>query len=1003
MPWRIEMLGGLTVVHAERRISRFQTQKTGALLAYLALHPGKSHAREAIAEILWPEGDPIAIRNRLNQAISSLRRQLHPPELGPGNVLVTDHHSIGINVQTVVTDTEEFEREIRLAERAESLDDKIKFLEQAVGRYKGELLEGYYEEWVFSKRIHLADLYDKALQELIRSQVAAGNPEGAIDPARRRLQLDPYDEAPHVILMRLYLRAGRPKSALKQYEDLSRALQQFDDEPSDHALKYKVKAEALANDQAVEGDLDESFDDTPIKKSPVETPIAAAPIQSNLPRVVSTFVGREAEMAEVIARVTERDERLISILGLGGFGKTRLAIEAGWALLDEFDSRVFFVPLANTHPNADVTAEFGRAIQPENENNRLGAENFVERLNALGSTLAIFDNFEHMSEDAANKISELLAKAPALRILVTSRVPLNIEGETQINLLPLPLPDRQERDLKAISANPTIALFVERAQAVKADFQLTERTAVPIIELANQLEGLPLALELAASWARILTPSQMLERIRSNVDHLESRRKDANPRHRTLRAAFEGSYDLLDGELRSLFLGLTVFTGGWDLESAEAVCQAGDLLTGMQRLEERSLIQSVPTEVTIRFSMLETIRQFGASHLLPDAHQVLSERHASYFLQLAEGDGSYDEWASRIAPGYANCLAALTWFESTDSAEEAARLAVALSRYWEGTGLFAEACHWLEKVVLNESVSDETSIRAKIALGSILWFAGEFEQSKAVIDSTIDSATRLNLRESTIRGSFIQQLEAHRVGNYDEAKRILWQILDLAKNDGDDGVIARIYLALGNAELELEDYNAAQANYERSLESARRTLDPTRIGPPLTNLANLAAYRGQLEAARTWSDEAIAAGSHSKHHWLKSMSLIVKARIENELGNFVRAGSTALSAYRTAPNEKLVVWRFLIQFGFALLGLGMKSEAIRVFGYCDAYRERAGERHRGLEIRRFEQQIREAFGDPPSPEFVEQFAIGKIMSREDLEGIIAKAQRAFSAPLVASE
>ena len=317
------MLGGLVVVHADRKITRFQTQKTGALLAYLALHPGKSHAREAVAEILWPEGDPIAIRNRLNQAISSLRRQLHPPELGPGSVLVTDHHSLAINSQTVTTDVDEFERLVKAADRSESDSEKIQHLSQAVDLYRGELLEGFYEEWIFNKRMHLGDLYDKSLQQLVRSHVAVGSPEGAVEYARRRLLLDPYDESAHVVLMRLYLRSGRPKLALKQYEDLVRAFEQYDDEPSEYAEKYRLRAEALVNDQTAEIDIEDTFDADSAKRSQ-EAPPPKEKLYSNLPRVVTSFVGRTEELEQVVSQIRQGRSRLVTILGLGGFGKTHL-------------------------------------------------------------------------------------------------------------------------------------------------------------------------------------------------------------------------------------------------------------------------------------------------------------------------------------------------------------------------------------------------------------------------------------------------------------------------------------------------------------------------------------------------------------------------------------------------------------------------------------------------------------------------------------------------------
>ena len=991
------MLGGLVVVHADRKITRFQTQKTGALLAYLALHPGKSHAREAVAEILWPEGDPIAIRNRLNQAISSLRRQLHPPELGPGSVLVTDHHSLAINSQTVTTDVDEFERLVKAADRSESDSEKIQHLSQAVDLYRGELLEGFYEEWIFNKRMHLGDLYDKSLQQLVRSHVAVGSPEGAVEYARRRLLLDPYDESAHVVLMRLYLRSGRPKLALKQYEDLVRAFEQYDDEPSEYAEKYRLRAEALVNDQTAEIDIEDTFDADSAKRSQ-EAPPPKEKLYSNLPRVVTSFVGRTEELEQVVSQIRQGRSRLVTILGLGGFGKTRLAIEAGWALSETFDSKVFFVSLANSSELSDVFHELARLLLIESEGRSENDQAAVtRRLSELGPTLVIIDNFEHLATDESCRIiSELLESISSLSLIVTSRLPLRIGSETVVQLSPLELPDADETDLKVIAASPTVALFVDRAQAVKADFQLTERTAQAIVDLVRKLEGLPLALELAASWARVLTPGQMLERFEDNIDQLESRRRDANPRHRTLRASFDGSFALLDSAQKELFLQLTVFSGGWDLSAAEAVAQKPDLIEEMQALEERSLIYPAPTEASIRFDMLGTIRQFGQSLLSDPDRDELRSRHAKYLLALVHRAGTFEEWSESISVNYSNCLEAMRWFEANGRYDDFADMASSLGRYWEGKSLISEGVSWMDRVLeIDPALSPETKAGTWIAMGSLMWFGGAFAESVDFLRRGRRLAQDLARPELEIRALFALQLESHRVGSYAEAKSHLADILRLAKQIDDKGSAARAYMAMGNAFLEEEDFGESQRHYELGLEVSRQTGDVNRVGPILTNLASLAVYQHRLDAALTWIQEAEALAKASSHRWLKSMCGIVKGRIEIELHEYEKAANTLIAAYRLSPNEKLVAWRFLLHFGFALLGLGFTNDALRIFGLGNAVRDRIGERHQGIEMRMYEARLAEASKGMNTSVFEEQFAIGRNMTLADVEPVIAKVQRSF--------
>ncbi len=259
------MLGGLRVRLGDRVITRFQTQKTGALLAYLALHAGKSFPRETMAELLWPDGDPGAIRNRLNQAISSLRRQLHPPGSEPGFVLQADHLSLQVNYATVTTDIAEFEASLKLAESEETA--AVTALRHAVDLYQGEFLDGYYLDWVLLERVRLSDLYYDALTRLIRSYAQSGRISEAIEVAIRRLAIDPSDERAHRALMRLYLAAGRPRSALAQYHELARALALDEEIPSERA--ERLRDEALATLHSEEPELE------------VHAPVSVAPATSH--------------------------------------------------------------------------------------------------------------------------------------------------------------------------------------------------------------------------------------------------------------------------------------------------------------------------------------------------------------------------------------------------------------------------------------------------------------------------------------------------------------------------------------------------------------------------------------------------------------------------------------------------------------------------------------------------------------------------------------------------
>jgi tetratricopeptide (TPR) repeat protein len=620
----------------------------------------------------------------------------------------------------------------------------------------------------------------------------------------------------------------------------------------------------------------------------------------------------------------------------------------------------------------------------------------VEHLNATPPCLVILDNFEHLAEGHAEMVVQLLQRVPKLQVIVTTRIPLKVDGEVLISLAPLPLPSEATVDLRSLAENPAIALFVDRAQAVKPDFQLTERTAQTIVELSRKLEGLPLALELAAGWARVLTPSQMLDQVTENVDNLASRRKDITPRHRSLRAAFDGSFALLDDSMKNVFLRMTVMTGGWCLTAAQHLCPGEDTDTVIQALEERSLIFSEPTDRAIRFAMLETIRAFGEGIVSPDLRLECKWLHAEYFLELVERKIPEPDWLAAVAADYANCLTALKWFEENKRSDSFARFAIALAPYWEASGLLADGREVLIRALNMGSLLDPLlCARTKAAAANLGWLTGNYQVAVGRVNEALELFRAYDAKHDQIEAQFLLQMEAHRVGDYEEAKRWLHTNLEIATEMEDLVAQSRCWLSIGNVAVETGDMDEAQTTYERSLELGRKAGDADRIGSALTNLANLAIYRGQMDAARTWIAEAISLLTPGVHRWKTAMSLIVLGRLENELGNYPEAVHTLIRAHRTAPDENLVVWRFLLQFGFTLVGLGHVKQAVRIFGYFERYRERIGESHRGLEMKLYEERVAKLKEEMTPELFEEQLNIGRNMSFEDIENFIYRVQRSF--------
>ncbi len=327
--------------------------------------------------------------------------------------------------------------------------------------------------------------------------------------------------------------------------------------------------------------------------------------------------------------LSDPDARLVTIVGMGGCGKTRLALQCAHDLLGSFEGAVFFVALADIQDAGQIGEALASAMGVRD------AQNVRRRLVQNSTTLLVLDNFEHIVEQGADAVQSLLEEIPGLKCLVTSRNALRIDAERTYTLGPFPSPPNTD-EVSELIENPSVALFVDRAQAALPDFQLTPRNAETVRQVCERLEGWPLAIELAASWAKTISPSQMLNMLADRFALLESRRRDISARHRTMRAVLDSGVGLLAADLRELFSRLAVFNGGWTLEAAAFVCRRPVVLYAMESLAEQCLIQTESSNGDrLRFRMLDTLRDYAMEHLPAADFAETANLHAEFFSKLA--------------------------------------------------------------------------------------------------------------------------------------------------------------------------------------------------------------------------------------------------------------------------------------------------------------------------------------------------------------------------------
>jgi predicted ATPase/DNA-binding SARP family transcriptional activator len=916
--WRIEMFGGLRALGGGQVIERFVTQKTAALLALLALVPGRRLSREELVDALWPEADPSAGRDRLSQALVWLRPRLEPNGTERGGVLLADRLHVRLNPNGLTTDVAEFEAALELAHQAPTPKDQEVELTRAVGLYSGDLLPGFYDDWVLAPRQHLLDGYIHGLRTLGRLHDRAGDLTRAAEFARLVLAADSLHEEAHADLIRLLAAQGQTTAALRQFQDLSRLLAR--------ELNTKPSAATLA--------LVES-----IRESRAEIP-PAQPRPPAWPTPLTRFFGREAEIERLQQMVCVEGTRLVTLTGSGGAGKTRLALAS--RLKDTFGDTAAFIPLADLDDARMIPTAIADALRLPHTADRPPLEQVVSALTGRPALL-VLDNLEHLQPDASPLIRELLERLPTLVVLATTRQRLGLDGEREISVTSLPLPETTAT-LEQILATPSARLFIDRARSVRPQFDLTPANAEAVARICARLDGIPLALELCAAWAQTLTPAQMLDKLTRRFDLLVSRRADIPPRHRTMRAAIEYSYLQLPPDLQHLFSRLSVFRGGWTLEAAEAVCgtEAQDmlsLLAALTEMRERSLIVAEEVgdstdEPTMRYRILDTLQEFAWEQLSLADLTARRRAHLAFFLRMAEGETTKKErWAARLAPEQENLRAALAWSLEDRDTVRGLRLATALTSYWSIRGPLQEGYDWLRRLlarVEQEGVEDKDDLLANSwgALGHLAWAQGDFTSARVAHERAL--ALRRISGYSITESLYRLGITAYRQDDYETAQVYLEESLALSEAQDDQAGISRVLLNLGNIAYERQDHARAETFFEQTLAIERTLGNRDRVAGGLNNLALTAIAAADYPKAVALLEDALAIRHELTDHYGAAtvlVSLATAARLQKQRERTRSLLAEGLALARQV-GDRHVTAIYLMEFGLLADADGDSARAV---------------------------------------------------------------------------
>jgi predicted ATPase/DNA-binding SARP family transcriptional activator len=924
-------------VHLPRR-------KVEHLLAYLVLQPGE-HSREEIAALLWGDLPDEQARGSLRTALSVLRGQFGV------DLLLTDRDTIQLNPKFPLwLDARELDRAARRLLDGVEVLPAAEASPEALSLYAGDLLPACYDDWVVPLREGFRERHLDLLLFLAQSFRAQSDYDRAADYARLVLVQDPVNERAHQHLMFCYLMMGNRALALEQYADCTKILR------SELAAEPSPETTALFQW---------------IKQAPGGKPSLAGRI-TNLPMPGSSFVGRKAEMREVKEKLGAA--RLVTLAGTGGCGKTRLAIQAATDLLDGFKDGVWWVELAPLTEPALVPEALARVLGlRESTDPSLSLTDLILRYFRARTALIVLDNCEHLIDACAQLTQALLESGSDLRVLATSREPLGLPGEQVYPVPALSLPTAgPDASLKTLAEAESLRLFTERAAVVSPGFALTPETAPLVVQICQRLDGMPLAIELAASRLGMMSLPQIASRLDDRFQLLSGGDRAGLPHHQTLRALMDWSFNLLSEQEKMLFRRLAVFSGGWTLEAAESICGADgirreEVLDLIDRLVHKSLLEVNTCGETSRFRMHETVRQYALeklhlaapeSDVPPDVRMendetdALRDRHLAHFAALAEqGDAGLrgpDDlaWLERLDADHENLRSALGWaFLLLDVEPQSyLQLSGALRDFWFLRGHYSEGYRLLLAGLDNTpEVPIWERARALSGLSLMCSALGRGTESAEYIRSALGMARRLDAKDLILEALYhYVDASSAALDSPEDSRSYFAELLSLARTTGN-----RFYLihALSwDGVSQPHDADEALGMLEEALRLARGLGNARALAYALAGMAALQRTRGSYNEARRclleWLDLSERLGDlHGKAYVLNRLGRL--SNQEGDLGSGRQYAEESLQIYRDLSAEASSA-RPLYTLGWNAYLAGEMTRASKHLDECLAIRRSLG-------------------------------------------------------------
>lgn len=946
-PVRITLLGGfgVSVGACPVREDDWRLRKACDLVKLLALAPDHRLHRERVSYLLWPTLARDAAANNLRQAVHAARRALGGSGRTPipAGYLTLEGELLALCPRSALwVDADAFEAAAAAARRSR---DPAAY-GAALNLYAGDLLPAdLYEEWAEERRERLRQDRLSLLLEVAELREGEGDLKAAEEALRAVVTDEPAHEEAQVRLMRLYANTGQRYQALRQYETLREELRlRFGAEPG--AAGRRLSEEIAGGEVSVAGGLRQA---RPSRGRPPSTP------KHNIPAALSSFVGREREMVEVQRSLAMT--RLLTLTGAGGTGKTRLATEAARELAGAYPDGAWMVDASALSDPQLLTraaaAAFGVREQPEQPLITSLADALRPK-----ETLLVLDNCEHLIDACAHLSETLLGSCRGLRILATSRQALGIAGEMVWPVPPLSVPDPgRPATVEEVASSEAALLFSDRARHRRPDFALGPENARAVAEICRRLDGMPLAVELAAARAGVLGVGEVAERLKDALGLLTGGSRTAAPRQRTLRATLRWSHDLLDAPERRLFARLSVFAGGWTLEAAEAVGRAGEgddgVLEGLSGLVDKSLVAAEAAGAgAVRYGMLEPVRQYARERLeASDEADAALGRHAEYFLEQAEAARSgmfgprQQRWLDRLEREHDNLRAALGWLlERRDG--RCLRLGVALSRFWYTRGYLGEGRRWLEEGLARAGPAVPAPALAE-ALGEAGWLAeaqGDYARARAALEAGLDVYRAVGHERGIATCLRYLGSVAWSLGEYGEALGLLEESLDLLRRSGTDADVLRVLTSLGILAVSQDGPADAEARFEEALSLARKIGDVRGAAVSLNNLGHVSLLRGDAGRATAAFEEALEKDREVGEAQGTAVSLINLALAALAGGDHPRAGrllQESLTLLRDVGNREVVA-ECLEAMAAAAASASQARRAGRLWGAAEGIREALG-------------------------------------------------------------